>query len=261
MYSIDPMVVAYGPHREKSRFTYMHHAGEKVDIPYVSWLLQGNGKNILIDVGCSADDYRTHIRPNDQPLQHAGELFADVQDVRPLELHLRDRGLSMGDIDLVILTHLDWDHCMSAPAFDDHRILVQKAEWEGVPAHPFFKGAYAPQYIYDQIGELGVEVLDGDHVIDDDLQLLLTPGHTPGGQSAIVNTPRGRYVIAGMCVLLENFYPPAEVIQGKDYTVIPPGGHTDLFAAYDNMLRLKEIGGHNVLPLHMSEAMTMEPIR
>ena len=48
MYTITPMVVAYGPQREKSRFTYMHNFGEKVDIPYVSWLLQGDGRNILV---------------------------------------------------------------------------------------------------------------------------------------------------------------------------------------------------------------------
>lgn len=260
MYSIDPLVVAYGPHREKSRFTYMHHAGEKVDIPYVSWLLQGNGKNILIDVGCTASEYAEHIRPNDRPFQHAGETFDDVQDVRLLDDQLRDRGLTRGDIDMVVLTHLDWDHCMSAPGFDDHKMLVQRAEWEGIPAHPFFKGSYAPQFIYDQIDDLGIEVLDGDHVIDDDLQLILTPGHTPGGQSVIVNTPRGRYVIAGMCVLLENFYPAAADIEGKEYSIIPPGGHTDLFTAYDEMLRIKEIGGDNVLPLHMSEVMTMDKI-
>ena len=41
MYTITPMVVALGPQREKSRFTYMHNFGEKVDIPYVSWLLEG----------------------------------------------------------------------------------------------------------------------------------------------------------------------------------------------------------------------------
>ena len=58
MYSITPLVVAHGPQREKSRFTYMHNFGDKVDIPYVSWLIQGEGRVILVDTGCSAADYK-----------------------------------------------------------------------------------------------------------------------------------------------------------------------------------------------------------
>ena len=62
MHTITPMLVAIGPNREKSRFTYMHNFGEKVDIPYFSWLIRGEGRNILVDAGCSADAYKTHIR-------------------------------------------------------------------------------------------------------------------------------------------------------------------------------------------------------
>lgn len=261
MFTIDPMVVAYGPHREKSRFTYMHHAGEKVDIPYVSWLLQGEGMNVLVDVGCSADDYSEHLKPKDRPLTHAGETFDDVIDVKPIAQHLKERGLSGNDIDVVVLTHLDWDHCMSAPLFESSRILVQRNEWENTPSHPFFLSAYAPQHVYDEIGALDLTLLDGDHRIADGLELVSSPGHTPGGQSVVIDTPRGRYVIAGLCTLLENFYPSEEITSHAAYSVIPPGGHTDLFASYDSMQRLKEIGQDNVLPVHMGEVMTMGPIR
>ena len=83
MYTITPMVVALGPQREKSRFTYMHNFGDKVDIPYVSWLIRGEDRVILVDAGCSADDYRTQIR-GDAPLMLAGERFQDVVDVKPI---------------------------------------------------------------------------------------------------------------------------------------------------------------------------------
>ncbi len=74
MFTIEPMVVAYGPHREKSRFTYMHHAGVAIDIPYVSWLIRGPHLTALIDVGCSAQDYAEHIRPKDRELVHVGQV-------------------------------------------------------------------------------------------------------------------------------------------------------------------------------------------
>ena len=65
-----PWSLRCGPQREKSRFTYMHNFGDKVDIPYVSWLIQGEGRNILVDAGCSAEDYRT---------QDPGRLAADAR--------------------------------------------------------------------------------------------------------------------------------------------------------------------------------------
>jgi len=252
MFTIEPMVVAYGPHREKSRFTYMHHAGEPVDIPYVSWLLRGPDMNALVDVGCSARDYTEHIRPKDSPLVHVGQAFADVVDVTTITDHLRTRGLRPKDIDVVILSHLDWDHCMTMEPFSDATVVVQQKEWDNTPSHPMFATSFAPRTHYDQIAEMNLHLVTGTHRIADGVELRLTPGHTFGGQSAVVETSEGTFVIAGMCVLKENFYPSEEV--KEHFKVIPPGGHTDLFQAYDSMLEILSVGGDNVLPLHMLEA-------
>lgn len=252
MFSIEPMVVAYGPHREKSRFTYMHHAGEPVDIPYVSWLLRGPDMNILVDVGCSARDYDEHIRPKDAPLVHVGQVFADVVDVMSITDHLRTRGMTPKDIDVVVLSHLDWDHCMTIEPFADSAIVVQRSEWDNTPSHEMFATSYAPRYHYDQIAQMKLQLISGTYKLADGVELRLTPGHTVGGQSAVVDTAEGTFVIAGMCVLKENFYPPEDV--KEHFKVIPPGGHTDLFQAYDSMLEILKIGGNNVLPLHMLEA-------
>src|SRR5271165_3481414 len=249
------MVVAYGPHREKSRFTYMHNAGVAVDIPYVSWLLHGPDTNILVDVGCSSRDYMEHIRPKEGPLVHVGQAFADVIDVTSLADHLRVRGLTAADIDHVVLTHLDWDHCMTIAPFADASIWLQNSEWENTPSHEMFATSYAPRYHYEQIAEMHLNLVSGTHQLTDGVELRLTPGHTVGGQSVVVDTADGTFVIAGMCVLKENFYPSEEV--RAHFKVVPPGGHTDLFQAYDSMLEILKIGGSNVLPLHMTEAAHM----
>ena len=106
MHTITPMVVARGPQREKSRFTYMHNFGDKVDIPHVSWLIQGEGRTILVDAGWSAQDYKEKIR-GEGPLMLAGETFQDVVDVKPIEEHFAERGLSFDDVDTFVQTHLD----------------------------------------------------------------------------------------------------------------------------------------------------------
>jgi len=234
----------------------MHYAGETIDLPYVSWLVQGDGINVLVDVGCSATDFIEHIRPKDRPLVHVGQTFADVTDVVPIEDHLARRGLEASDIDFVVLTHLDWDHCMSTRSFDKSKIILQRSEWEALPPHPLFKSGFCPDYIYEEIGDMDLELVDGDKVLASGLELMLTPGHTAGGQSVVVQTPVGRFVIGGMCTIRDNFYPPADLGEIA-YRVIPPGGHVDVIAAYDSMVRILDVGGENVLPVHDLRAFEM----
>jgi len=264
-FTVTPLVMAYGPRREKSRFTFLHNFGEKIDLPYVSWLLSDadRGLNVLVDVGCSADEYDQHIKQGGSDhFRHAGEEFDDVTDIRPLDDLLAERGLETSDIDFVVLTHLDWDHCMNLPLFPDSRVLLQRSEWEALPPHPFIASGFAPDYRYAEMERRGVELLDGDREIVPGLEVMLTPGHTPGGQSVKVETPRGRYVIAGLCTIMENYYPPEEVLATARYEVIPPGGHTDLFAAYDSLLRIRDESGgrEKLLPVHHLDAFTMEAI-
>ena len=256
MYTITPMVVAIGPQREKSRFTYMHNFGEKVDIPYVSWLIQGEGRTILVDAGCSADDYRTQIR-GEGPLMLAGEKFQDVIDVTTIEQRFEEQGLVFDDVDTFIQTHLDWDHCMNTTKFPKARILIQRSEWQKIPVHPLFQSTYAPKAHYERISRLNVEFVEGDREVANGVRCLLTPGHSPGGQSVVVDTNDGTYVIAGMCTIRDNFYPPADVLAKGTYKVIPPGMHMDPILCYDSMLRILDVGKDKVLPFHDDAVLTM----
>jgi N-acyl homoserine lactone hydrolase len=248
-FTITPMIVALGPQREKSRFTYMHNFGEKVDIPYVSWLLQGDGRVILVDAGCSADDYRTRIR-GEGPLMLAGEKFQDVVDIKPIEECFAEQGLAFDDVDTFIQTHLDWDHCMNTTKFRTSKILIQKAEWEKIPVHPLFQSTYAPKDHYEAIARLNVEFVEGDVQVANGVRTMLTPGHSPGGQSVVVDTDAGTYVIAGMCTIRDNFYPPQDVLDKGTYKVIPTGMHMDPIMTYDSMLRILDVGKDKVLPFH-----------
>jgi N-acyl homoserine lactone hydrolase len=249
MYTITPLVVAIGPQREKSRFTYMHNFGDKVDIPYVAWLIRGEGRVLLVDAGCSAADYREWIR-GEGPLKLAGETFRDVEDVKTIEQHFDEQGLSFEDVDTFIQTHLDWDHCMNTTKFRHSRILVQRSEWQKIPVHPLFSSTYAPKNHYEQMAGLNIEFVEGDHEVTPGVRCLLTPGHSPGGQSVCVDTDDGTYVIAGMCTIRENFYPPADILAKGTYKVIPTGMHTDPILCYDSMLRILDVGKEQVLPFH-----------
>ena len=75
-----------------------------------------------------------------------------------------------------------------------------------------------------------------------------------------VDTSDGTYVIAGMCTIRDNFYPPAEVLAKGTYKVIPAGMHMDPILCYDSMLRILDVGGDRVLPFHDSAMFEMGTI-
>ena len=79
------------------------------------------------------------------------------------------------------------------------------------------------------------------------------PGHTPGGQAVVVETSKGKAVISGLCSIRENYYPPEDVktlvSPFATYPVIAPGSHSDIFQAYQSLLKIKE-KADIIIPLH-----------
>jgi len=94
---------------------------------------------------------------------------------------------------------------------------------------------------------LNFEVIDGDTRVCEEVSVLKTPGHTPGGQSVSIKTAQGIAIISGLCTIRENFEP-----LNKTTPVITPGIHTNPLDAYDSILRIKEMA-NIVVPLHDPE--------
>jgi hypothetical protein len=57
-YTIRCLTNGMGPQREKSRFTWLNFAGQKVDVPYIIWYIEGAEKKILVQL--SYVNVRTH---------------------------------------------------------------------------------------------------------------------------------------------------------------------------------------------------------
>ena len=77
---------------------------------------------------------------------------------------------------------------------------------------------------------------------------MLTPGHSPGGQSVFINTTEGTAVITGLCCTRDNFEPPAE-LRDKGFEIVTPALHTNAEEAYDSTLRIKK-AADIIVPLH-----------
>ena len=91
------------------------------------------------------------------------------------------------DVVCVVNTHLHFDHCGGNRLFPGVPIHVQRLE---------LQGPYDPPEWVDFPGATYVEH-DGEAEVLPGIRLLPTPGHTPGHQSVLVDTPEGLVVIGG----------------------------------------------------------------
>jgi len=134
------------------------------------FLVLTDDKKVLIDTGIGElpEDYIPHYRPR--------------RDMT-LEGSLETVGLIPSDIDIVINTHLHLDHCGNDPLFENATFYVQKEELEyAFSPHRFQKGGY----LRSKFQDIPFKTLKGRTNIVDGIEVIPTPGHTPGHQSVII---------------------------------------------------------------------------
>jgi glyoxylase-like metal-dependent hydrolase (beta-lactamase superfamily II) len=123
---------------------------------------------------------------------------------------------------------------------------VQEEELKAAfSTHPMAKRFY---YVPDLIKDIEFETIKGDKEIVKGISVMLTPGHTPGSQSILIDTEKGKVVITGMCSIAENFDPPEEWL--KPFVI--PGICTDPIALHDSMKRIIEVADI-IIPSHLNE--------
>lgn len=223
-YTIYPLVVGANE-TDQGIMTYLRGYGKRIWIPIYVFLVDGGDEKILIDTGLE----QFVVPP------HVGAQYG--LEILEFEEALASVGIRPEDVDLIIHTHLHNDHCENDYKCPQAKIVVQRREFE------FFQNPHPIDHRYygDLLDGLDVETVDGDATIREGIDLLLTPGHTPGGQSIAIRTAAGRVVITGFCCNDMNF--PA------DGPVVPSGVHVDAIAAYESAKRVREIADI-IVPLH-----------
>src|SRR5215211_8677849 len=104
---------------------------------------------------------------------------------------LRERGLDPGEIKDVILTHLHFDHAEGLAAWPQRRAYVHRLETEA---------PYA-QIVAGQLETVRMEVVDGEQgQIEPGIRWLLTPGHSDGLITILVDSEDGLVAIVSDCV-------------------------------------------------------------
>ena len=134
-----------------------------------------------------------------------GEKFADIYgvsnagDPTRLEDGIRHAGFDPADIDIVLNTHLHFDHAggntlvrddaQVVPAFPDARYVVQKGELEF--AHSLnerIRASYLAENL-DPVSEAELwDLVEGETVVTEGIRVSPTPGHTPFHQSVLIES-------------------------------------------------------------------------
>jgi glyoxylase-like metal-dependent hydrolase (beta-lactamase superfamily II) len=223
-YTICPLVVGANE-TDQGVMTYLRGYGKRIWIPIYVFYLDGGDEKILVDTGLEQ-----FVVPEEVGRQYGLEIL-EFEDA------LQTVGARPEDIDLIIHTHLHNDHCENDYKCTKAKIVAQKAEYE------FFKNPHPLDHRYypDLLDGLDVELVEGDTVLREGIELILTPGHTPGGQSVAVQTSAGRAIITGFCCNAMNF--PA------GGPAVIPGVHTDVFAAYESVNKIREMADI-LVPIH-----------
>jgi glyoxylase-like metal-dependent hydrolase (beta-lactamase superfamily II) len=232
MYTIKPIYLGTFHDHEKTGLTFKKDPGKMIDIPILVYLIEGNGRTILVDSG----------PPN--PDRAAKMSTRPISDGKYLHEELQKAGIALSKIECILLSHAHWDHSYNFELFPNVPIYVQKKELQyAVAPLPSDSRTY-PMNLQDGLpgwveGFLQMKVIDGDYDFMDGISLVLLPGHTPGSQGVLVKTTEGNALIcADAFPLYENYE------QG-----IASGNHVDLrewYASYEKAKRLCDY----ILPGH-----------
>jgi len=112
-----------------------------------------------------------------------------------LKAQLAQHGLKPEDIDIVVNTHLHFDHCGNNALFPNVKFVVQAEEFRYAFAPDRFQQAAYIRELFDV--KIDYELVNGKHQITDDVFVVPTPGHSVGHQSVVVNADDKNYVYCG----------------------------------------------------------------
>lgn len=170
-----------------------HDLGKRVTVPVPAYLVETSDRRILVDTGFNPLVFQ-------DPAAALGRYSATNEPLLVEDDHivarLEELGLVPTDIDLLVCTHLHFDHAGGNRYFPHCDILVQQRELEAARE--------SADYLHDDWNhpDLHYCVVQGDVHLMPAVQIISTPGHSTGHQSILVRLPNsGSVLVAGDAVV------------------------------------------------------------
>lgn len=160
---------------------------EGVMVPVPVWLLEGTNQKILVDTGLGEIDEVSAMQS-----RYGVDFVASRSSDQDLVAGLARHGVTPEEIDIVILTHLHFDHVGNNELFPNAKFIVQRDELPQAESPPHFCMFYYPEYAYKiEAVRDRLEIIDGDFQIEPSVRLVKIGGHTPGCMVVMVETDLG----------------------------------------------------------------------
>ncbi|MCY4006073.1 MAG: N-acyl homoserine lactonase family protein [Rhodobacteraceae bacterium] len=178
-------------------------AGKKIWNPVYCFYVDTGAHRIMVDTGLCDEERATKYH---HKCQKRGCLQAHE--------HLRSQlGVDPADIDIVILTHLHWDHVQNMKEFSNARYICPEKEikWAYNPLPLYYRTYESPKLgIEPAYSGCSFEMVHGPTEIVPGVFMFETPGHSPGHMSVTVTTSVGDIVIAGDAIFQSRNMEPNE---------------------------------------------------
>jgi len=172
----------------RSALFYGDYSETPVQIPITCYLVRTSDAVVLFDTGVS---------PRAVPGLRRNDPLARFTDADLLVHRLDALGLQAQDIDLVIISHLHYDHAGGAELFAKSELIVQRDEYAAGHHPPPFYASFYYRKNFDLPGYRW-RLLDGDAELAPGLTVLRSDGHTPGHQSLLVELAQtGPVILSG----------------------------------------------------------------
>jgi N-acyl homoserine lactone hydrolase len=203
---------------DKSSPVHGYPPGTTVDIPVWAAAVEGNGRKLLVDTGIKNAEKWSKTDPH------------TVTAEQTIDAALAELGWRPKDVDLVVNTHLHYDHVENNPSLSNAQFFVSRAEWE-FAADPgnAQAWAYSADWTGPDLTYMNYTLIDADHYdVLPGIRVVQTPGHTPGHQSVVINTSEGLLCVTGdAACMMENLTIPT-----------PPGVHVSSREALSSIKKI-----------------------
>jgi N-acyl homoserine lactone hydrolase len=119
----------------------------------------------------------------------------DMQAADAAPAQVRERGVDPDAIELVVMTHLHYDHASGATQFPNARFVVERREWDAASRGGLLQGYHGP-HLDPGLRWRAIDVDDeADLFGDGSVRLMHTPGHTRGHLSILLRLQGGQRLL------------------------------------------------------------------